>query len=131
MLRTSQRSATLTAPFIDQIGYHCRDYFLKQGSRFAGIPRSVIAHSTHLKGQGTYDATTGIETPRINVTLATSIPEERCRRLNLGYIDPKVIRMEDWKNREGRGRQIYSPGRRDSIPPEKCPRSKEIGQINS
>ena len=89
--------------FLDQIGYHCRDYFLKQGSRFAGIPRSVIAHSTHLKGQGTYDATSGVETPRIGVTLATSIPEERCRRLHLGYMDPKVIRMEDWQGREAEG----------------------------
>ena len=75
--------------FLDQIGYHCRDYFLKQPGRFDGIPRSVIAHSTHLKGQGTYDAATGVETPRIKVTLATSIPEERCRRLNLGYMIPE------------------------------------------
>jgi len=89
--------------FLDQIGYHCRDYFLQQGSRFEGIPRSAIAHSTHLKGQGTYDAATGVETPRINVTLATGIPEERCRRLNLGYLDPKIINMEDWQDREAEG----------------------------
>jgi hypothetical protein len=56
-----------------------------------------------LKGQGTYDAATGIETPRIKVTLATSIPEERCRRLNLGYMDPKSVKMEDWENREPEG----------------------------
>lgn len=89
--------------FLDQIGYHCRDYFLQQGDRFAGIPRSVIAHSTHLKGQGTYDAATGVETPRISVTLATRIPEERCRRLNLGYMDPEIIKMEDWQDREAAG----------------------------
>jgi len=89
--------------FLDQIGYHCRDYFLKQPGRFAGIPRSVIAHSTHLKGQGTYDAATGVESPRIHVTLATRIPEERCRRLNLGYIDPESVQLEDWQNREAEG----------------------------
>lgn len=89
--------------FLDQIGYHCRDYFLKQPGRFDGIPRSVIAHSTHLKGQGTYDASSGVETPRIAVTLATRIPEERCRRLNLGYMDPGTIEMEDWQNREDQG----------------------------
>ncbi len=53
-----------------------------------------------MKGQGTYDAARGVETPRIAVTLATSIPEERCRRLNLGYMAPKIIKMEDWQNRE-------------------------------
>jgi nickel-dependent lactate racemase len=89
--------------FLDRIGYHCRDYFLKQADKFVDIPRSAIAHSTHLKGQGTYDAATGVETSRIKVTLATSIPEERCRRVNLGYIDPKTVRMEDWQGREAEG----------------------------
>jgi nickel-dependent lactate racemase len=88
--------------FLDKIGYHCRDYFLKQWTKFADVPRSAIAHSTHLVGQGTYDAATGVETLRIKVTLATGIPEERCRRLNLGYIDPKAINFEDWKGRETR-----------------------------
>jgi nickel-dependent lactate racemase len=86
--------------FIDRIGYHCRDYFLKQWKRFADVPRSSIAHSTHLVGKGTYDAATGVETLRIKVTLATSIPEARCRRLNLGYMDPKTVRLEDWQGRE-------------------------------
>jgi len=86
--------------FIDRIGYHCRDYFLKQWSRFADVPRGAIAHSTHLAGQGTYDVTSSVETPRIKVTLATSIPEARCRRLNLGYMDPKTIKLEEWQDRE-------------------------------
>ncbi len=86
--------------FLDKIGYHCRDYFLKQWNKFADVPRNAIAHSTHLKGQGTYDAATGVETPRITVTLATGISEERCRRLNLGYVDPKSINFADWRGRE-------------------------------
>lgn len=89
--------------FLEQIGYHCRDYFLKQWSRFAHIPRGVIAHSTHLRGEGTYDAATGIENPRINVTLATGISEERCRRMNLNYLDPNSINLDDWKDREAEG----------------------------
>jgi len=89
--------------FLDRIGYHCRDYFLKQWDRFANVPRGVIAHSTHLIGQGTYEAATGVETLRIKVTLATSISEERCRRLNLNYIDPQSIRFEDWQEREDEG----------------------------
>ena len=88
---------------IDEIGYHCRDYFLGQWSRFSHYPGGVLAHSTHVKGMGAYDAATGVETPRIQVTLATGIPEERCRRINLGYLDPASIRVDDWKGREADG----------------------------
>jgi len=88
---------------IDKIGYHCRDYFMKQWARFKDFPGGVLAHSTHLKGLGEYDPRTGIESPRIRVTLATGIPEERCRRINLGYLDPAKIKVEGWKNREAEG----------------------------
>ena len=89
--------------FLVQIGYHCREYFLKQGDKFADVPRGVIAHSTHLIGQGTYDAATGVENLRIRVTLATSIPEDRCRRMNLNYLDPKSISLGDWQGRDNEG----------------------------
>ena len=88
---------------IDQIGYHVRDYFLKQWDRFKDIPGSILAHSTHVKGAGTYDPATHIETPRISVTLATGIPEERCHRVNLGYADYRKIDPEQWKGRESQG----------------------------
>jgi nickel-dependent lactate racemase len=88
---------------LEQIGYHCRDYFLKQWSRFSEVPRGVLAHSTHLKGQGTYDAATGVETPRIRVTLATGISEERCRAMNLGYLDPSTVKLDEWRGREHDG----------------------------
>jgi nickel-dependent lactate racemase len=88
---------------IDQVGYHVRDYFLKQPERFRNVPGSIKAHSTHVKGAGAYDAATGIETPRIQVTLATAIPEERCRRVNLGYADYRKIDPEEWKGREDEG----------------------------
>jgi len=88
---------------IDEIGYHCLDYFLKQWDRFGRYPGGVIAHSTHVKGLGRYDAATGIETPRIRVTLATGIPEERCRRVNLGYLDPASVKVDEWAGREAEG----------------------------
>jgi len=88
---------------IDEIGYHCRDYFLAQWGRFGHYPAGVLAHSTHVKGLGRYDAATGVETPRITVTLATGIPEERCRRINLGYLDPAGIRVDEWQGREADG----------------------------
>ncbi len=79
---------------IREIGYHCRDYFLAQWDRFRDYPGGILAHSTHLKGKGVYDASTGIETPRIQVTLATGIPEDVCRSINLGYRDPVTIDPE-------------------------------------
>jgi nickel-dependent lactate racemase len=89
--------------FLEQIDYHCCDYFLRQWGRFAHIPRGVIAHSTHLRGQGSYDAVSGVENPRIRVTLATGISEQRCRHLNLNYMDPKSVRLEGWEGREAEG----------------------------
>jgi nickel-dependent lactate racemase len=86
---------------IESIGYHVRDYFLKQMTRFARIPKGVLAHSTHVKGVGTFEE--GVERPRINVILATGIPERTCRAINLGYRDPATIRPEEWMNREAEG----------------------------
>jgi nickel-dependent lactate racemase len=81
---------------IDEIGYHCRDYFLGQWDRFKDYPGGILAHSTHVKGLGTFDAVRGIETPRIRVTLATGIPRERCSRINLGYRDPADVDPAEW-----------------------------------
>jgi nickel-dependent lactate racemase len=81
-----------THPEIHEIGYHCRDYFLGQWDRFGHVPWGVLAHSTHLRGAGTYDAATGEERLRVQVTLATGIPEEVCRGANLGYLDPATVR---------------------------------------
>jgi nickel-dependent lactate racemase len=81
---------------IDQIGYHCRDYFLAQWERFAHVPGGILAHSTHVKGLGTFEPERRIESARITVTLATGIPEERCARINLGYAAPDTIDPRDW-----------------------------------
>ncbi len=88
---------------IEAVGYHCRDYFTAQPERFAQYPGGVLAHSTHVKGLGTYDPATGVETPRVTVTLATGISPERCRRINLGYRDPASIDIAAWQNREAEG----------------------------
>jgi nickel-dependent lactate racemase len=88
---------------LDEIGYHCRDYFLGQWERFKSFPGGVLAHSTHLTGLGNYDPETGIEKKRIQVTLATGIPAERCRKINLGYLDPESIDINEWKGHEEQG----------------------------
>jgi nickel-dependent lactate racemase len=86
---------------IRQIGYHCRDYFLKQWDRFKDIAWGTLAHSTHVRGIGTYE--NGVEKCRVKVTLATGIPKEICEEINLGYRDPASIRPEDYANREEEG----------------------------
>lgn len=72
---------------IYEIGYHCRDYFVGQWDRFAGVHWGVLAHSTHLRGAGTWNPVDG-EHCRVDVTLCTGIDEARVRKANLGYLDP-------------------------------------------
>jgi nickel-dependent lactate racemase len=77
-------------PQISEIGYHNRDYFLGQWDRFRDLPWGDLAHSTHLRGQGTWDPEHG-ERNRVRVTLATGIPEEVARSVNLDYLDPATV----------------------------------------
>ncbi len=86
---------------IEAIGYHCRDYFLKQWDRFQHIPWGVLAHSSHVRGIGSFE--NGVEKCRARVTLASQIPADKCRALNLGYRDPGTLRVEDFANREHEG----------------------------
>ena len=86
---------------LDQIGYHVRDYFIAEWENFKHFPWGVLAHSTHLRGGGSY--VDGVETPRIQVTLATGIPRERCEAIGLGYLDPAEVDPEEWADREDEG----------------------------
>lgn len=86
---------------IEKIGYHVRDYFLAQPELFCTVPRGVLAHSTHVCGTGRYE--NGVETPDVRVVLATAIPEETCRRIGLGYLDPAAVRIDDYRDREDAG----------------------------
>ena len=87
---------SVTPRRIEEIGYHCRDYFVAHWDRFRDVPWSDLAHSTHLRGVGTYDAAGDEERFRVGVTLATGIPEERARRVNLDYRDPAKIDPAAW-----------------------------------
>jgi nickel-dependent lactate racemase len=86
---------------IRRVGYHTRDVFLTDADRYRDIPRAVLAHSTHVKGIGTY--VDGVERPRIDVVLATAIPESACAEINLGYADPASIVVADYADREDEG----------------------------
>ena len=87
--------------YIEKIGYHVRDYFLAQMDQFKDIPRGVLAHATHVRGTGTYQ--NGVEKPRVQVVLASAISKEKCEQINLGYLNPEEIRIEDYLEREDQG----------------------------
>jgi nickel-dependent lactate racemase len=109
---------------IEEIGYHCRDYFLGQWERFRDYPGGILAHSTHVRGGGTFDPACALESPRIRVTLATGISRERCERINLGYLDPVSVKIADWHGREQdgwlvvtrAGEMLYRVGRPPELP---------------
>jgi nickel-dependent lactate racemase len=86
---------------IEELGYHCRDYFLGQWDRFKHYPWGIIAHSTHVRGIGTYE--NGVEKCRARVTLATGISKEICEKINMGYRDPATINPADYADREEEG----------------------------
>ena len=92
--------------YIFEIGYHILPYFFEDWDRYKHIPLAVLAHSTHMRGAGVIE--NGLEKPNVKVTLASQIPPEDCRKLNLGYLDPASINVDDWQNRENEG-ILYVP----------------------
>jgi nickel-dependent lactate racemase len=86
---------------IEEVGYHCRDYFTRQWDRFKHYPWGVLAHSTHVRGTGTFE--NDVENCRVKVTLASGIPSRTCERINLGYRDPKSIDLDEYVRREDEG----------------------------
>jgi hypothetical protein len=42
----------------------------------------------------------GVETPRIRMSLTTGIPEERCRRVDLGHASHRASDLWRWAGRE-------------------------------
>lgn len=80
--------------YIKQVGYHVVDFFNKNWEKYEKFPWAVLAHATHLKGKGTYE--NHQENPRICVSLATKIPEAVCKQINIGYINPSEIVLDDW-----------------------------------
>jgi len=96
-----QEISVTHGPLIEQVGYHVRDYFTSQWDRFSHLPRGVLAHSTHVRGAGSFVG--GVERPRVKVTLASGISEQTCRRINLGWCDPASIDVESFAGREDEG----------------------------
>lgn len=87
--------------FIYQTGYHILQYFLENWDEFRDFPLAVLAHSAHVRGSGFMQ--NGMEKPNTRITLASKISAEDCAKLNLGYMDPNSIRINDWKDKEDQG----------------------------
>lgn len=86
----------------ERIGYHVRDYILAHHrERFPDVPLAVLADLMQLPGTGSYHD--GVETRRIRVLLASAIPPAMCRKINLEYLDPASIRLDDYRGREEQG----------------------------
>ena len=92
--------------FIYEVGYHTLLYFLSDWERFKHIPLGVLAHSPHVCGSGAWE--NGMEKPNVRVTLSSKISAEDCARLNLGYLDPAKVKVDEWKDREADG-ILYVP----------------------
>ncbi len=92
--------------YIYEIGYHVLPYFLNQWDKFSHIPLGVLAHSTHVRGDGRYE--NGVEYPRASVHLATQLSPEYCAQLALGYANPDEIDIGEWQDREDEG-ILYVP----------------------
>ena len=92
--------------YIYEIGYHVLPYFLQQWDKFKHIPLGVLAHSTHVRGDGRFQ--NNIEYPRATVKLATKLSPEDCAQLALGYVNPQEIDVTEWENRENEG-VLYVP----------------------
>ena len=99
-------------PAVAQIGYHCRDYFLGQWDRFADQAWGDLAHSTHLRGEGTWSPSQGSVSG--HVTLATGIPEAEVRAVGLDYLDPDAHRRGRVGGRSRHARR--ATGRRGPLP---------------
>ena len=98
-----------------EIGYHCRDYFRSQWDRFGQMPWGVLAHSTHVRGIGTYE--NGVEQCRDQGHRREPDP-----RAHLPPDQPRLPRPGDDRRRglrepRGRRRAAGAQGRRDAVPP--------------
>jgi len=86
---------------LDRLGYHVRDYYLAHWDQVGDADIVALGHAALVRGVGGY--VDGVETLRINLDLATSIPQARCRHLNLGYRDPAKIDPSEWQGRKDEG----------------------------
>lgn len=73
---------------------------------------AVAAHLAHVSYAGSRDAS-GSVVPRYRITMASALDEATCRRVNLGFMDHRLFRREDYDRDpdtlvvERAGRDLY------------------------
>jgi nickel-dependent lactate racemase len=77
---------------IRTIGYHGRDFVLRQMDEDPTTDRNIAAHVINVRGLGSL--IDGRECFPFSVTLASQISEEQCRAVGLGYRDPNSVTPE-------------------------------------
>lgn len=94
----SQLSAT-HGHLIEKYGYAPLEQVreMVEGSDELRANLCVAAHLAHVSYGSACDAA-GRLTPRYHITLASAVPEDACRRVNLGYVDHHSVRLEDYQS---------------------------------
>lgn len=84
--------------FIEKVGYHCLPYIQAHFAEYLDqkIGLGVLAHVTHVKGTGKYE--NGIETPNVNIIMATGLTKQKCAEINLDYVDYHSVDIEKYRN---------------------------------
>ncbi len=100
-----------TDPLIEadllSLGYHCRDHVCSLIEEGTEVSKNAAAHLINVCGPGIYNPRSKKEDLDFKVTLATSVPEEKCREVGLSYRDPATIKRSDF---EGPGKLWIEEG---------------------
>ncbi|MGH9897436.1 MAG: lactate racemase domain-containing protein, partial [Pyrinomonadaceae bacterium] len=82
---------------IEKYGYAPLEVVRSMVERSAELQQNlcVAAHLAHVAYAGRRDESGNI-VPRYKIMLASSIDEETCRRVNLGFMDHRTFRLEDY-----------------------------------
>lgn len=80
---------------IRKIGYHGIDYVLDFCKQNPDFDKNIASHVINVRGFGKIES--GLEVFPFKVSLATKIPENECRAVNLGYVDPKSLHPQDFQ----------------------------------
>ena len=100
LISLKQPEIVFDAPSRIEYGYPVPLFLIvKDSDRFPVNLDSIVIHLRYEDG---------VEKPRVEVVLATQIPEETCKKINLGYRDPNTINVDEWKDREDEG-ILYVP----------------------
>jgi nickel-dependent lactate racemase len=99
---------------IEKYGYAPLDRVrdMVEGSDELRANLCVAAHLAHVAYAGDKGAD-GVVTPRYRITLAANLPEETCRRVNLGYLDMRTFNPHAYRDDpdtlvvENAGRDLY------------------------